>query len=69
MKPTFEFEKGEWTFKPERNNDRTVAYNPTILKTWRSNMDITVVCSTEILTVYLTKYVTKSNQKNLLSTV
>ena len=58
-----------WTFLPERNALRTVPYNSDILRSWRCNMDITVVSSTEILTTYLTKYVTKSNQSDLMSTM
>ena len=65
----FELKKGNWTFLPERNSQTTVPYNTKILNCWRSNIDITVVSSTEILSNYITKYVTKTNQKSLMSTM
>ena len=65
----FERIENDWVFVPARNHRRIVPYNIDILRTWRSNMDITVVSSTTILMNYVTKYVTKSNQTDLMATM
>ena len=61
--------RGNWTFEPARNSPRTVPYNTLILKYWRSNIDVTVVSSTEVLITYITKYITKSDQSSLMQTM
>ena len=65
----FDYIANDWHFFPKRNSPVTVPYNPDILRTWRSNIDLTVISSTDILTNYVTKYVTKSNQSDLIPVV
>ena len=65
----FEKKDGDWIFLPKRNHQRVVPYCQKVLKSWRCNMDITVVSSTTVLVSYITKYVTKSNQADLMTTM
>ncbi|MEN2497334.1 MAG: hypothetical protein MHMPM18_001723 [Marteilia pararefringens] len=57
--------ESSWKYVPERHNERVVNYNPLILQTWHANLDITPVTSTHVLVEYITRYITKSDQKKL----
>ncbi|MEN2497802.1 MAG: hypothetical protein MHMPM18_002150 [Marteilia pararefringens] len=64
-KKIFQHQNRSWKFVPERDDARIVAYNPTILQTWRANTDVTPVTSTHVLVEYITKYLTKSDQEKI----